>query len=97
MRPQSKLRSEHPDWTQQQIADEVGVTQGYVNQVISKNLESKDLLIVPDHLTATDSKADFRKLPEELRPSSRTIQNAWRCFEKRWFKRKEQEPTSVTM
>lgn len=55
------------DWTQQQIADEVGVSQPYVSQVISKNLESKEL-VIPEHLTATDSKAGFRKSP----PASRS-------------------------
>lgn len=61
-----KLRDQHPDWTQQQIADSVGVAQPYVNKIITKTLDSKESVIIPEHLTATDSKADFRKLPEEL-------------------------------
>jgi predicted transcriptional regulator len=60
-----EFRQEHPDWTQQQIADEVGVSQPYVNQVISKNFESKEI-VIPDHLTGSEAKADYRKLPEEL-------------------------------
>ena len=60
-----KLHKEHPDWTQQQIADEVGVSQQYVNQVTSKMSES-DKILVPDHLNNRNDRADFRKLPPEL-------------------------------
>jgi transcriptional regulator with XRE-family HTH domain len=60
-----KLRKEHPDWTQQQIAEEVGVSQQYVNQVTSKMSES-DKILVPDHLNNRNDRADFRKLPPEL-------------------------------
>jgi len=62
-----QLREDHPEWTQQRIADEVGVSQQYVAKVTTESLESKELVVVPDHLTATDSKADYRKLPQDMR------------------------------
>jgi hypothetical protein len=60
-----KLRKEHPEWTQQQIADEVGVSQPFVNQIISKISESEKTLI-PDHIKGNTDRADFNKLPPEL-------------------------------
>ncbi len=53
--------------TQQRIADEVGVDKAYVSRTLTKSLESKELVNIPDHLTATDSKADYRKLPMDMR------------------------------
>lgn len=61
-----QLRDQHPDWTQQQIADEVGVTKGYISQVFSKTSDSEESLNIPEHLSGSNEKADFRKLPEEL-------------------------------
>lgn len=66
-----ELRQAHPDWTQQQIADEVGCSKQYVSEVSSKSLDSKETVDPPEHLTATDSKADFRKLPAELQEAVR--------------------------
>ncbi len=60
-------REDHPEWTQQRIADEVGVDKAYVSRTLTKSLESKELVNIPDHLTATDSKADYRKLPQDMR------------------------------
>jgi transcriptional regulator with XRE-family HTH domain len=60
------VRQEHPDWTQQQIADEVGVTKGYVNQVFSKASECDNSVNTPEHLNNRNDKADYRKLPPEL-------------------------------
>jgi hypothetical protein len=62
-----QLAAEHPDWTYQRIADEVGVTKGYVSQVFSKLSESDKKLNMPSHVTNRNDQADFRKLPEELR------------------------------
>jgi hypothetical protein len=63
-----ELSIAHPEWSQQDIANKVGTSRQYVHEVLSsKNLDSKELVDIPSHLTATDSKADFRKLPAELR------------------------------
>ncbi len=44
-------------------APEIVGKQQYVAKVLTtENLESKELVVIPEHLTATDSKADFRKL-----------------------------------
>lgn len=61
-----ELRDEHPDWTQARIAQEVGVTKGYISQVFSERFESNDLLNIPPDLSGKESRADFRKLPSEL-------------------------------
>jgi DNA-binding XRE family transcriptional regulator len=61
-----KLRKERPDWTQQQIADEVGVSQPYVNQIISETFKLKETLIIPDWIKSSRDRADFNKLPAEL-------------------------------
>ena len=58
------------DWTQQQIADEVGCSQPYVAQVISKKYESYNL-VIPEHVKSKSDKADFRKLPYELQEQVR--------------------------
>jgi len=56
----------HPDWTQQQIADAVGCTKGYVSQVFSKTSQCNNSLNIPDHIKTRPHQADFRKLPPEL-------------------------------
>lgn len=61
-----ELRNNNPNWTQQQIADAVGCSKPYVNKVLTKDFESKESVNVPNHLTASEAKADFRKLPPEL-------------------------------
>jgi hypothetical protein len=58
---------DNPEAKQEDIAKRFGVSQQYVSKVTTENLESKELVVIPEHLTATDSKADFRKLPAELR------------------------------
>jgi DNA-binding XRE family transcriptional regulator len=61
-----KLRKEHPEWTQQQIADEVGVSQQYVNQITSESFKLKESLVIPDWIKSSRDRADFNKLPPEL-------------------------------
>jgi hypothetical protein len=59
-----RLARDNPEAKQQDIANEVRTSRQFVHQVLSsKNLDSKELVDIPSHLTATDSKADFRKLP----------------------------------
>lgn len=65
------LSEEHPDWTQQQIADEVGCSKPYVNKVLTKKSESDESVNTPDHLKSRTDKADFRKLPHELQEKVR--------------------------
>jgi transcriptional regulator with XRE-family HTH domain len=60
-----ELRTDHPEWTQQQIAEKVNVTQGYVARIITEKSES-DNLVIPDHLNNRNDRADFNKLPTEL-------------------------------
>jgi hypothetical protein len=60
-----KLHKEHPEWTQQQIAEKVNVTQGYVARIITEKSES-DNLVIPDHLNNRNDRADFRKLPPDF-------------------------------
>lgn len=69
-----QLRIEYPDWTQQQIADEVGCSQPYVAQVISKNCDLKETVITPESIKSSRDKADFRKLPHELQEQVRAKQ-----------------------
>ena len=62
-----QFKEENPNWTQQRIAEEVGVSRQYVHKVLSTNkFESKDVVDTPDHLTGSEAKADFRKLPEDV-------------------------------
>ena len=62
-----QFKKKYPNWTQQRIAEEVGVSRQYVHKVLSTNkFESKDVVDTPDHLTGSEAKADFRKLPPEL-------------------------------
>lgn len=67
------LSEEHPDWTQQQIADEVGCSQQYVARVTTETSES-EILVVPDCIKSHTDKSDFRKLPEDVREKVRTKQ-----------------------
>jgi len=60
------LRQQHPDWTQQQIADEVGVDQSYVSRVMTKMSESDNSVIPPDDMSSRTDRADFRKLPTDI-------------------------------
>ena len=61
-----ELNEKHPELSKTEIAKKVGVTKGYVSQVFSKNFDSKESLNIPIHLTGSEAKADFRKLPPEL-------------------------------
>lgn len=61
-----ELRDVHPNWTQQQIADEVGCSQQYVAKVVTTNKSESDNLVVSPTLQSRTDKADFRKLPAEL-------------------------------
>ncbi len=61
-------REDHPEWTQQRIADEVGVSRQYAHEVLSsKDCESQEKLDVPPHLNGDHEKADYRKLPMDMR------------------------------
>jgi hypothetical protein len=62
-----ELKDVHPQWTQQQIADEVGCSQQYVAKVITtKDCESQESVVIPSHLNGSHERTDFRKLPPEL-------------------------------
>lgn len=61
-----QLKDENPNWSQQQIAEEVGCTKGYVSQVFSKMSELDKSLNIPSALQSRTDQADFRKLPAEL-------------------------------
>jgi hypothetical protein len=61
-----ELRTDHPEWTQQQIAEKVGVSRPYVTQVVSEISESENLVTIPDHIKGNTDRADFNKLPPEL-------------------------------
>ena len=62
-----KSVAEFLGWTQQRIADEVGVSRQYVTEVASKTSDSDKPLAIPSHVINRNDRADFRKLPEELR------------------------------
>jgi hypothetical protein len=62
-----QLAADNPKWTQQRIADEVGVSQQYVDKVTTKSCESQKSVVIPDSIKSSRDRADFRKLPEELR------------------------------
>jgi hypothetical protein len=62
-----QLREDHPEWTQQRIADEVGVDKAYVSRTLTKPSESDNSVNTPDHLNGHSEKADFRKLPMDMR------------------------------
>jgi hypothetical protein len=62
-----QLAKDNPKWTQQRIADEVVVDKGYVSRVLTKSCESQKSVNTPDSIKSSRDRADFRKLPEELR------------------------------
>jgi hypothetical protein len=63
-----ELSIAHPDWSQQDIANEVGTSRQYVHEVLSSKVSDYDkMLDIPDHLNNRNDQADFRKLPAELR------------------------------
>jgi DNA-binding MarR family transcriptional regulator len=62
-----RLARDNPEAKQEDIAKKFGVSQPYVSQVISKNCEVKEKVIVPDWIKSSRDQADFRKLPAELR------------------------------
>jgi hypothetical protein len=69
-----QLAKDNPKWTQQRIADEVGVSRQYAHDVLSsKSSESEKTIDIPDHINGNADRADFRKLPEELRTNSVTM------------------------
>jgi predicted transcriptional regulator len=61
-----RLARDNPEAKQQDIAKMFGVSQPYVSQVISKTSESEET-IIPDHINGNSDKADYNKLPAELR------------------------------
>jgi transcriptional regulator with XRE-family HTH domain len=61
-----KLRKEHPEWTQQQIAEEVNVDKAYVSRVLTNKLQCNNTVNAPEHIKTRPHQADFRKLPPEL-------------------------------
>jgi DNA-binding MarR family transcriptional regulator len=65
-----KYHHDNPEAKQQDIAKKFRVSQPYVSQVISKNCEVKEKVIVPDWIKSSRDRADFRKLPAELREKS---------------------------
>jgi hypothetical protein len=60
-------REDHPEWTQQRIADEVGVDKAYVSRTLTKSCDSQESVNVPPHLNGDHEKADYRKLPQDMR------------------------------
>lgn len=60
-----RRRQEFPDETQQQTADAVGCSQGFVAQIITKSSESEEKVIIPGWIKHQDLRAAFRKLPRE--------------------------------
>ncbi len=61
-----RLARDNPEAKQEDIAKMFGVSQPYVSQVISKTSESEET-IIPDHINGNSDKADYNKLPAELR------------------------------
>lgn len=69
LKSKDKIREErikHPEWTQQQIAEEVGVDKAYVSRTLTKNPQKGNVVNVPSHINGKNQKTDFRKLPAEL-------------------------------
>jgi hypothetical protein len=63
-----RLARDNPEAKQEDIANEVGTSRQFVHQVLSsKSCDSQEKLDVPPHLNGDHDKADFRKLPAELR------------------------------
>jgi DNA-binding MarR family transcriptional regulator len=61
-----ELRTDHPEWTQQQIAEEVNVDKAYVSRVLTNKLQCNNTVNAPEHIKTRPHQADFRKLPPEL-------------------------------
>jgi hypothetical protein len=72
-------REDHPEWTQQRIADEVGVSRQYAHEVLSsKDSQREEMLdTIPDHIEGNSSKADYRKLPHDMREAVEVSVNAY--------------------
>jgi predicted transcriptional regulator len=60
------LCGDHSLAKQEDIAKRFGVSQQYVSKVTTENFDSKESVVVPDHLVGSEAKADFRKLPANL-------------------------------
>lgn len=61
-----QLRETNPDWTQQRIADEVGVDKAYVSRTLTKRFETNQT-VNADNFKSKRDRADYRKLPEDVR------------------------------
>jgi hypothetical protein len=61
-----ELRTNHPEWTQQQIAEQVNVDKAYVSRVLTNKLQCNNTVNAPEHIKTRPHQADFRKLPPEL-------------------------------
>lgn len=65
---QPQAREDHPEWTQQRIADEVGVSRQYAHEVLSSKKSDSDKTVdIPLCLQSRTDQADFRKLPQDMR------------------------------
>lgn len=62
-----ELKESNPSWTQQKIAEAVGCSRPYVTQVLVSKNSHREELVTPPTIEGNSSKADFRKLPPELR------------------------------
>ncbi|NCX94219.1 MAG: hypothetical protein EBX40_06055 [Gammaproteobacteria bacterium] len=60
-----RLARDNPEWSQQDIANEVRTSRQYVHEVLSsKTFDSKELVdTIPDHINGNSDKADYSKLP----------------------------------
>jgi hypothetical protein len=61
-----KYHHDNPEVKQEDIAKKFGVSQQYVSKVTTKSSESEET-VVPDHINGNSDKADYNKLPAELR------------------------------
>jgi hypothetical protein len=61
-----KYHHDNPEAKQEDIARMFGVSQQYVSKVTTKSSESEET-VVPDHINGNSDKADYNKLPAELR------------------------------
>ena len=58
-------RDKYPDETQQQIADEIGVSRQFVTKVLAtKSFETKQVVATPYWINGSADKATFKKLSE---------------------------------
>jgi hypothetical protein len=74
-----RLARDCPESTQQRIADEVGVSRQYAHEVLSsKDSQREEMLdTIPDHIEGNSSKADYRKLPHDMREAVEVSVNAY--------------------